>query len=185
MFTKQSVTSAFHALLLIATSIATGTCWACYAAPPEQLIDPAVQVSLATDVTLATVVNITPRYERYDDRGDVDYQFVVLKRLAGPDQQFFSISGRAPGRSRDTTFDNHRDETFWHKGGGRVKNEGDCAIHPDFVVGKTYLVFRGAPTTRRSFEEIAAIDARSGDEDKWLSYVQTHIRRDYSDPAHR
>ena len=173
-----------HTLLLSALSI-TGSCRACHVAPAEQLIDPNVQVALATDVTLARVVSIAPRYERYDDRGDVDYQFVVLKRLLGPDQKFFSIAGHAPGRSRDTTFNDHRDEAFWRKGGGRVTNEGDCLIHPDFVVGKTYLIFRGLPVTRRSYEAVETVEANSGDGDKWLAYVQAHIRQNNDAPPTR
>jgi hypothetical protein len=173
-----------HSLLLCTLSIIAGTCWACHVAPPEQLIGPDLQVALATDVTLARVVSIAPRYELYDNRGDVDYQFVVLKRLAGPDQQFFSISGRAPGRSRDTTFNSHQDAAFWKKGGGRVKNEGDCAIHPDFVVGKTYLVFRNLPVTRRSFEEIEITDERLGDDDRWFRYVQVHVQQNNIAPPH-
>lgn len=171
-----------RSLLLCALSIFTGACWACRVPPPEQLINPDVQVALATDVVLAKVVSAAPRY---GNRDEVDYQFLVLQRLAGPDQQFFSISGRAPGLSRDTTFDNHRDEAFWQRGGGRVMNDSDCVIHPDFVVGKTYLVFRDLPMTWRSFEEIETVDGRSGDDDKWFVYVQAHIRQDRSNPPHR
>lgn len=159
-----------RSLLLCALSIITGACWACRVPPPEQLISPDVQISLASDVALAKVVSATPR----DDNGrDVDYEFLVLKRLAGPDQQLFSISGHAHGISPNTTFSNHRDEAFWQRGGGRVMNDTDCVIHPDFIVGKTYLVFRSLPMTRRSFEEIETLDGRSSDDDKWFVYAQS------------
>lgn len=171
-----------RSLLLCFLSIITGECWACYSPPPDQLISPDVQVALATDVALATVVSATPRY---DNGREVDYQFLVLKRFAGPDKLLFSISGRAPGRSRNTTFDNHRDQAFWQRGGGRVMNDTDCVIYPDFVVGKTYLVFRDPPMTWRSFEEIETADGRSGDDDKWLVYVQAHVRQNAGEQLHR
>jgi hypothetical protein len=171
-----------RSLLLCALSIISGACWACRAPPREQLIDPEVQVALANDVVLAKVISATPRYE---NGREFDYQFLVLKRLTGPDQQLFSLSGQAPGRSRDTTFDHHQDEAFWHRGGGRVMNDADCVIHPDFVVGKTYLVFRDRPMTWRSFEEIETVDGRSADDDKWFVYVRAHLRQDKSENTQR
>lgn len=168
-------------LLFYALSIVTDKCWACRVPPPEQLINPDVQIALATDVALARVVNAVPGRDKGED---VDYQFLVLKRLAGPDKQLFSISGRAPGLSRDTTFDNRRDEAFWQRGGGRVMNDTDCVIHPDFVVGKTYLVFRDLPMTWRSFEEVETVDGRAGVDDKWFSYVQARVRQNRSERPH-
>jgi hypothetical protein len=123
---------------------------------------------------LAKVISATPRS---DDVQEVDYQFLILKRLTGPDQLLFSMSGRMPGQNRDTTFGNHQDETFWQRGGGRMMNDTDCVIYPDFVVGRTYLVFRDSPVTRRSFEEIETADGRSADDDKWFVYVQSHVRQ--------
>lgn len=161
-----------RSLLFCALSIAAGACLACRAPRSEQLIDPDVQVALATDVVLARAVSAAPRH---DKDGEVDYQFLVLQRLAGPDQQMFSISSSAPGRSRDTTFDHHRDEAFWQRGGGRTMNDTDCVIHPDFVVGKTYLIFRNPPMTWRSFEEV------EGDDDQWFRYVQARVRRNRSE----
>lgn len=162
-------------LLLCALSIIPGASLACRVSPAEQLVNPDVQIALANDIVLAKVISAAPRFE---NGREVDYQFLVVKRLTGHDEQLFSLSGRAPGRSRDTTFDHHQDKAFWGRGGGRVMNDADCVIHPDFVVGKTYLVFRDRPVTRRSFEEIETGDGRSSDDDKWFAYVQGHVRRD-------
>ena len=168
-----------RSLLSCALSIATSTCWACRVPLPEQLITPDVQVALATDAVLARVVNIIPKY---DKGGDVDYQFLVVQRLTGSDQELFSISGHAPGRSRETTFDKHQDEAFWRRGGGRVMNDVDCVIHPEFVLGKTYLVFRNLPMTRRSFEEIDTANGHSPDDDQWFAYIQAYVRQNRSNP---
>jgi hypothetical protein len=63
-------------------------------------------------------------------------------------------------------------------------NDSDCVIHPDFVVGKVYLVLRNLPVTWRSFEEVDTVDGRSADEDKWFDYVQAHVRQNHSDSLH-
>lgn len=169
-------------LLLCALSIISGSCQACRAPPPEQLINPDVQIALASDIVLAKVISVTPQY---DNGGKVDYQFLVLKRLMGPDQQFFSVSGHASELSRDTTFANHQDKAFWQRGGGRVMNDSDCVIRPNFVVGKTYLVFRDGPVTWRSFEEIDTVDGRSADEDRWFAYVHARVRHENNEDQHR
>ncbi|NIA54804.1 hypothetical protein HAV22_14295 [Massilia sp. TW-1] len=167
--------SLIRPLLLCVLSVIPGASWACRVPPAEQLVNPDVQIAQANDIVLAKVISAAPRFE---NGGEIDYQFLVVKRLAGHGEQLFSLSGRAPGRSRDTTFDQHQDEAFWRRGGGRVMNDVDCVIHPDFVVGKTYLVFRDRPMTWRSFEEIDTVDDRSPDHDKWFAYVQAHVRRD-------
>jgi hypothetical protein len=169
-------------LLLCALSTIPGASWACRAPPAEQLVNPDVQIALANDIVLAKVISAAPRFQ---NGREVDYQFLVVKRLTGRDEQLFSLSGRAPGRSRDTTFDHHQDEAFWRRGGGRVMNDADCVIYPDFVVGKTYLVFRDRPVTWRSFEEIDTADGRSLDDDKWFAYVQAHARRDRNGDTQR
>jgi hypothetical protein len=63
-------------------------------------------------------------------------------------------------------------------------NDSDCVIHPDFVVGKAYLVLRDLPVTWRSFEEVDIVDGRSADEDKWFGYVQAHVRQNHGDSPH-
>jgi hypothetical protein len=171
-----------RSLLLCALSIIPGACRACRAPPPEQLVNPDVQIALVNDIVLAKVISATPQY---GNGGMVDYQFLVLKRLIGPDEQFFSMSGHAPGSSRDTTFANHQDEAFWQRGGGRVMNDSDCVIRPGFVAGKTYLIFRNGPVTWRSFEEIETADGRAADEDRWFAYVHAHVRQDKNENPHR
>jgi len=148
--------------------------WACRMPRREQLVDPDFQIAMATDIAVAEVISAKPQY---DHPGRVDYQFLVVKRLTGPSELSFSISGWAPGSTSDTTFDDHKDKAFWLTGGGRVTIDTNCAIHPDFIVGKTYLVFRNLPMTFRSFEEIEKFDGRSADVDKWLAYVQARVRK--------
>jgi hypothetical protein len=160
--------------LLCALLIIADSGWACRVPRREQLVDPDIQIEMATDIALAEVISATPRY---DHPGNVGYQFIVVKRLIGPNEQSFSISGWPPSSSSNTTFDNHKDEAFWQTGGGRVTIDTNCAIHPDFIVGKTYLVFRDLPMTFRSFEEIEKIDGRSADVDKWFAYVQARVRK--------
>lgn len=169
-------------LLICALSIISGASQACRIPPPEELINPDVQIAMANDIVLAKVISATPQYE---NDGKVDYQFLVVQRLTGPDQQFFSMSGHAPGQRRDTTFANHQDKAFWQRGGGRVMNDSDCVVRPDFVVGKTYLVFRDGPVTWRSFEEIDTVDGRSADDDRWFAYVRAHVRHDNNANHHR
>lgn len=169
--------SLIRPLLLCALFIAPGASWACRVPPAEQFVNPDVQIALANDIVLAKVIGAAPRFEK---GLEVDYQFLIVKRLTGGDEQLFSLSGRAPGRSGDTTFDHHRDDAFWGRGGGRVMNGTDCVIHPDFVVGKTYLLFRDRPVTRRSFEEIDTADGRLAEDDKWFAYVQARVSRQRS-----
>jgi hypothetical protein len=160
--------------LLCALLIIADSSWACRVPRREQLVDPAIQVAMTTDIALAKVISATPRY---DQPGKVDYQFIVVMRLAGPNEQSFSISGWPPGSTSNTSFDNHKDEAFWQTGGGRVTIDTNCAIHPDFIVGKTYLVFRDLPMTFRSFEQIEKFDGRLADVDKWFAYVQARVRK--------
>ncbi|MFC4933032.1 hypothetical protein [Massilia sp. GCM10023247] len=75
------------------------------------------------------------------------------------------------GNGDDTSFDHHADPTFWKRGGGRVMNGGGCCLHPDFVVGGTYLVFLNSPWTWRSFEKIEVVNGAINEEDQWLAYV--------------
>lgn len=69
-------------------SAIASACWACRAPPTEQLVSPSVQLALTIDVTLATAVEAR---SHYDNDRNVGYQFLVLKRFAGPDEKTFSI----------------------------------------------------------------------------------------------
>ena len=139
---------------------------ACRMPPRQQLMSVEEQIALATDVTVAQVVRAVP-----GEMSSVDYTFVVRERLAGPARPLFTVAG-APLREGEveSDFDHHADPGFWGRGGGRVMNGGDCAIHPSFEVGATYLVFAAPPYTRRSFERIDSPD------DRWLAWVRAALR---------
>jgi hypothetical protein len=160
-----------RALMLLVAVLVAQDCWACYKAPEQQLIGVDEQIMRAADVSVAQVMSATPVGGR-----EIEYRFVVLQRLSGADQNMFTVTGSdGVGDSKDTTFDNHSDPTFWKRGGGRVMNEADCVIHPAFVVGGTYLVFLGSQWTWRSFEKIAVDDRGVNDGDKWLAYVKVGL----------
>lgn len=132
-----------------------------------------LQVASATDVSVATVVDAIPLAD-----GEVEYHFQVLERLAGFDRIGFTVVGRSGERyGQDTTFDSHTDPAFWTRGGGRVMNDTDCVIYPGFIVGDSYLVFLGAPFTRRSFEKIDVINGKIDHGDRWLAYVKAALRK--------
>lgn len=175
-------------LTLLLPALLVQDAWACYRPPPRQLMSVEEQVALASDVSLATVVAATPL------GGDaVDYRFVVLQRLAGPDRNSFELRGRGAGRQdamgvrfgapgdlpeRETsTFDHHTAPSFWQRGGGRSMNEADCLIHPVFTVGHSYLVFLGSPWTWRSFERIEVVEGAVDEGDRWLAYVKAALAR--------
>lgn len=115
-----------RSLLLCALSVIPGASWACCAPPAEQLVNPDVQIALANDIVLAKVISAAHRFE---NGREVDYQFLVVKRLTGRGEQLFTLSRREPGRSRDTTFDHHQIVDFWRRGGGRMMNDSDCVIY--------------------------------------------------------
>ncbi|MGH8854235.1 MAG: hypothetical protein ACREWI_08150 [Telluria sp.] len=143
---------------------------ACSRPPSEQLIGVDEQIAQATDVSVATVVRASLL-----DGGRVQYDFVVLKRLHGPDQPEFSLvgmtrsSGEMPVGSND-----HGDSTFWKYGGGRLMNSPDCRIHPRFMVGESYLIFNQQPTWR-SYERIAIVNGKPLANDQWLQYVEAKL----------
>lgn len=130
------------------------------------------QIRLASDVSVAKVIQATVMAD-----GQTAYEFLVYRRLAGSDQQRFTVVGHAARANDDRKdFDNHTDDGFWKLGGGRLFNDTDCVIHPAFVVGESYLAFVGQPLTRRSFERVATVDGHINSDDKWLSYVDTKLR---------
>ncbi|ALK95495.1 hypothetical protein AB595_21050 [Massilia sp. WF1] len=146
---------------------------ACYSPPAAQLIGVDEQLAQAKDIALAQVIGATPLGGR-----TVEYRFLVLEQLAGPAQNVFTMVGRAATPAdQDGSFDSHRAPAFWARGGGRTMNEGDCEIHPGFVVGNTYLVFRGSAPTWRSFEKIDMAGSIVDHDDKWLAYVMAYLRK--------
>jgi hypothetical protein len=131
------------------------------------------QIETATDVSLATVVDAIPTPD-----GDVEYRFQVVQQFAGPHRTDFAVIGRSGQRyGKDTAFDGHTDPAFWAYGGGRVMNDSDCAIHPSFTLGSSYLVFLGPTATRRSYEKIDMVDGKINGDDRWLAYVQAGLRK--------
>ncbi|MBB6133605.1 hypothetical protein HD842_001716 [Massilia aurea] len=149
---------------------------ACSVPPVEQVVTPEQQIAMATDVSVARVVEAIPSPLRSGSgRQSVDYTFEVQQRILGLPEQRFTISGargmtRPPPSSGD-----HSDAAFWERGGGRLYNDADCVLRPDFIVGESYLIFRGKPATWRSFEHIATVRGRPDPNDRWLSYVMEKL----------
>lgn len=145
---------------------------ACHAPPRAQNVTPEELVAMATDVSVAKVVRATPS-AAWSGRGrqPVEYEFEVVQRILGPDEARFVIAG-AQGETRMTqAAGDHGDEGFWNRGGGRLYNDSDCVLRPNFTVGESYLIFRDKPATWRSFERIETVGGRPNPDDKWLSYV--------------
>lgn len=150
---------------------------ACYAPPSEQVVTPDEQIALATDVSVAKVIRAIPSLAiALGARPSVEYEFEVQQRILGSNEQRFVLIGaKGETRARSPTSD-HSDEGFWQRGGGRLYNDSDCVLRPDFVVGESYLVFRGKPATWRSFEHIETVRGRTDPRDKWLSYVVANLK---------
>jgi hypothetical protein len=179
-------------LTILFSVLATQNSWACYSPPSQQLMSVDEQIARASDVSVAWVINAVPLQHEL-----VEYHFVVLERLAGKGDDAFTVTGRARASRRDdngvatptlhwpaaagidneTSVDNHTDPAFWKRGGGRVMNDTDCAIYPDFAVGSTYLVFLDTPWTRRSFEKIGGSKGITGNGDQWLAYVKAGLEK--------
>lgn len=171
MRANRPLRSAGFALLSMALGASAAE--ACRRAPEVQLMAPEKQIAFARNVAVAMVVSAHPIG---DDA--YEYRFVVLKRLAGPDTQSFTLQGLAPesrfapqrGEGAD-----HEGPQFWSRGGGRVMNDPSCTLRPWFTLGESYLVILDQPYTRRSFEHIATVDGRHDADDKWLAYVENKL----------
>lgn len=148
----------------------------CYAPPREQVVTPDEQIALATDVSVAKVIQATPSHAlALGARPSVEYEFEVQQRILGSiEQRFVLIGGKGETRARPPSRD-HSDEAFWQRGGGRLHNDSDRVLRPDFILGENYLVFRGKPPTWRSFEHIETLRGRTNPDDKWLSYVKAKL----------
>jgi hypothetical protein len=167
-----------RAFLLLLLALDGAACQACYAPPQAQSIGPDEQLQQATDVALARVTDARQIGATVQGTKIVAYLFRVLERLAGSGREEFTLQGWArEGQDSDTTFNDHAHPAFWSRGGGRTRNDMDCAIHPSFTVGASYLVFLGSPATWRSYERI---DMRGGamyPADKWLAHVKAWLGR--------
>jgi hypothetical protein len=177
----MSIRSLVLFLYLVSGATSTTGAWACRAPPAALLIGVDAQIAAAVDVSVAQVVDAVPLAF-----GDVEYRFIVRERLAGVDIAGFTVLGGAPtSDGKDTAAARHTDPSFWARGGGRVWNGPDCRMHPHFSVGALYLVFRDAPATWRSFERIETVNGGIDHTDRWLEYVQAHLRQQPAGDAHR
>jgi hypothetical protein len=141
---------------------------ACRTPPEKLLIPPEEQLRQTLDVAIGQVISATPLNDY-----QVEYRFLTLEQLAGTAQKVFTVMGGPAGfDNKDTSFNDHADFSFWARGGGRTMNGSDCAMHPGFVVGNSYLVFLGSMPTWRSYEKIEMVDGRPNPDDKWLVYVK-------------
>jgi hypothetical protein len=141
---------------------------ACRMPPAGQLIPPEEQLRLATNVAVGQVIGATPLSDY-----QVEYRFLTLEQLAGPELKVFTVMGGPAERDgNDSTYNDHSDFVFWARGGGRTMNGSDCVIRPGFVIGNSYLVFLGTVPSWRSFEKIEMVDGRVNADDKWLVYVK-------------
>ncbi len=158
--------------VLVLGVMASPASWACRAPPREQVVTPQELMEKASDVSLARVVRATRLPgPTGGGRPSVEYEFEVQQRILGPDDRRFTLIG-AQGQTRPKPASaDHSDEAFWQHGGGRLYNDMDCVLRPDFVVGESYLVFRGKPAVWRGFEHIETVHGRPNPDDKWLSYV--------------
>jgi len=160
-------------LLLLTMTLGIGAAEACRRPLEEQLMRPDRQLAFARDVAVARVVSALPVS---DDT--VEYRFVVLKRLAGPGLDSFTLHGMASDArfvSQRIEQSDHDGLKFWARGGGRVMNDPACVIRPGLMLGQAYLVILNKPYTWRSFGHIATVGGRFDAEDKWLMYVKGRL----------
>jgi len=142
----------------------------CEVQPPEQYTPPDDLISRTNNIVLAKVVGA----EMQSDGYSVLYTFQIVERLKGQIADRFQISGYPSiWEGENRRFNDHSDKEFWLNSGGRSANDTDCQIHPTFSVGGIYLVFIDRPYHVKSFEIIIRTH---GDKDKWLQYVESHIR---------
>lgn len=163
------------ALSLAMLAMGLGTAHACRVPDRHQTMSIDDQLAVARDVSVAKVVQATEM-----GLGSVKYDFVVLKRLAGPYHHRFTIVGRGWPVEQGTVYSrDHSDDRFWEHGGGRMGgDENFCWITPRFDVGQAYLVFFDKPYTRRSFERIELEPGSERlSEDRWLAFVEDKLRR--------
>jgi len=130
-------------------------------------------VASAREVYVARVVQATET-----EGGKVDYEFAVVKRLAGPFRTRFSISSNTAAADDIVASPDHSDKRFWEAGGGRLGGDSNwCYITLRFDVGISYLVFLDRPNTYRSTERINVFPGREPiTDDKWYQYVEERLR---------
>jgi hypothetical protein len=158
-------------LLPIFLALVCGQSLACYVPPAEQIVTPQALLASAKTVVLARATK-----GEWMNNGAVRYYFAVERQFAGgPIATFDLVGATAPGGGGDETYSHHHDGRFWQAQFGRLPNDTDCEIHPDFVIGGTYLIFLNQPYTRKSFERIVRVGRDSQTKDKWLAYVEDYF----------
>jgi len=161
---------------LLLCILASPSSHACAIPPFKQLVTPDEQIAMATEVSVAKVVRATPTpIPGGGGRQTVEYEFEVQERIQGTTAQRFTIVGAAGGTRPPPSSTDHSDKLFWERGGGRLYNDSDCVLRPNFEVGEIYLVFHGEPATWRSFEHIETVRGRANPDDKWLAYVKEKL----------
>jgi len=148
---------------------------ACFSTPQEQIVADEELISRTKTIVLATVIKAELTE---DNQNSVRFHFTKVRTLKGDSPQHFTIDGdsAAHGDPLDD-FYGHSKPSFWESGGGRSWHDTDCAIHPTFAVGGTFLIFLDKPYHRKSFELILrSPDAAPEVQDKWLKWVESHIR---------
>lgn len=163
-------------LLLLIGTVSSSVSHACAVPPRQQMVTPEEQIALATNVALAKVVRATPLpMQNSGGRPSVEYEFEVQERLLGSEEQRFVLIGANGDTRPNSSSNDHSDEAFWQRGGGRLYNDPDCVLRPNFVIGENYLVFRGKPATWRSFEHIVTVRGKPNSDDRWLSYAKEKL----------
>lgn len=116
--------------------------------PIAQVVSPEQQIAMATDVSVARVTEAIPSpLLSGGGRQSVDYTFEVQQRILGLPEQRFTISGARGMTQPPPSSGDHSGAAFWERGGGRLFNDADCVLRPDFIVGENYLIFRGKTAT--------------------------------------
>jgi hypothetical protein len=141
---------------------------ACEMPPAEQRTPPEQLITRTKTIVLAEAI----RAELVGD--EVRYTFRTITPLKGTPKDQFQINGRPDS---DLDFNNHFDTLFWENPStGRTLNGPDCDIHPGFSVGHTYLIFLESPYHVKSFERITRTHGARDTKDKWLQFVENHIK---------
>lgn len=99
------------------------------------------------------------------------YEFEIIEYIKGyKPSKFFYKLGLQASNDNNGDFNGHTDYKFWLDNGGRVKASPDCAIRPNFIVGKVYLIIENTHDSYKSYEEINL------NNDAWLSEVRMRLK---------
>ena len=166
-------------VLALMLGAGTGAAHACRTRQAGMDPSPEGLVASAREVYVARVVQATETA-----RGQIDYEFAVVKHLAGPYRSRFSISSNSAAADDISASPDHSDAAFWQAGGGRLGGDSNwCYITLRFDVGISYLVFLDRLRTYRSTERINASPGREPiTDDKWYAYVVERLRAKETSP---